>query len=245
MKKIFITTLLMAGALSVPTFAATSKQLVNIRKSPSINSEVLFQLGANKEVKIIGKEMSWYKVEVGDKIGYAVETLITAEKEILDQYNNLGSSYSLISEFKTSFSKTDTARNHNIEKAAYQNNVVVKNGGTFSFNKNTGNSTVKSNGWAEAPIIAGGELVLGVGGGICQTSSTIYGAIRKVDGVKIIQQRPHSKRVGYTTIDNEAMVSFGSSDLVWKNDTGADIAVVNTVNQSAGTIVSRIYIINP
>ena len=83
--------------------------------------------------------------------------------------------------------------------------VTIQAYGEFSFNKTVGRRSAEA-GFQQAKIIVNGEYVLGVGGGVCQVSTTLYNAALK-SGVTIIEYHPHSLRVSYVAPSRDAMVS--------------------------------------
>ena len=87
-------------------------------------------------------------------------------------------------------------------------------GEEFSFNRAVGKRT-RENGFEEAAVIFDGEFVQGVGGGVCQTSTTLFGAALRA-GMEITESHPHSLSVGYAPPSQDAMVSE-YSDLKFKN----------------------------
>jgi hypothetical protein len=89
--------------------------------------------------------------------------------------------------------------------------------GEFSFNKTVGARTEK-NGYKVSKIIVGGEFVDGVGGGVCQVSTTLYNAVL-LAGLNITECHPHSLPVSYVAPSFDAMVNSGSSDLRFINNT--------------------------
>jgi vancomycin resistance protein YoaR len=116
-----------------------------------------------------------------------------------------------ISAYTTYYDKGDVGRCKNIAVAASLiDGVVLQAYGEFSFNNTVGKRT-KEAGFQQAKIIVNGEYVLGVGGGVCQVSTTLYNAALKA-GLTITEYHPHSLRVGYVPPSRDAMVS-GSSDL--------------------------------
>ena len=63
----------------------------------------------------------------------------------------------------------------------------------------------------------------GLGGGNCQVSSTIYNAVLQTSGLVVTERHPHGKPVAYVEKDHDAAISYGSMDLKFRNDTGYDI----------------------
>ena len=77
---------------------------------------------------------------------------------------------------------------------------------------------MKERGYEGAKIIVNGKYEEGVGGGVCQASTTLYNACL-VSGLEIVEANPHSLKSSYVSPGFDAMVNFGSSDLKVKNNT--------------------------
>ncbi len=121
----------------------------------------------------------------------------------------------LLASFSTRYSTKNLPRSHNIALAAERiSGTVVGAGEEFSFNEVVGKRTVE-NGFSVAAVISDGAYVQGVGGGVCQASSTLFGAALRA-GMAITESRPHSLSVGYVAPSQDAMVSE-YSDLKFKN----------------------------
>lgn len=116
-----------------------------------------------------------------------------------------------IASYTTYFSSDDGGRYENIRLASKRiHGIIIQAYGEFSFNQWVGKRT-KDKGYKPAKIISQGEFVEGVGGGVCQVSTTLYNAALK-SGLKIVEYHPHSLQVGYVAPSRDAMVS-SSSDL--------------------------------
>ena len=125
-------------------------------------------------------------------------------------------SVALLSSFTTCFNTGNAPRAHNIRLAAKTlNGVTLAAGESFSFNAGTGARTA-ANGYREAPIIKEGEYIPGVGGGVCQVSTTLYNAAL-LAGLTVTEHHAHSLPVGYVEPSFDAMVSGRSCDLKLKN----------------------------
>ncbi|UNC91846.1 VanW family protein [Candidatus Contubernalis alkaliaceticus] len=96
------------------------------------------------------------------------------------------------------------------------NNTLLHPGQVFSFNQATGPRTAER-GYQYAPIIVHGSVVLGLGGGICQTSSTLYNAVLQSQ-LEVVERYPHSKPVGYVPKGKDATVS-NYLDFKFRNNT--------------------------
>ena len=86
--------------------------------------------------------------------------------------------------------------------------ITLQAYGEFSFNKTVGRRTEEM-GFRQAKIIVNGEYVLGVGGGVCQVSTTLYNAALKA-GLVATEFHPHTLQVGYVSPSRDAMVSTQS-----------------------------------
>ena len=117
--------------------------------------------------------------------------------------------YEKISSYTTYFNADDRGRCENIAIAASLiDGITIQPYGEFSFNKTVGRRTEEA-GFQQAKIIVQGEYVLGVGGGVCQVSTTLDNAALK-SGLEITEFHPHSLRVGYVAPSRDAMVSTDS-----------------------------------
>ncbi len=114
-----------------------------------------------------------------------------------------------ISSYTTYYDKKEGDRCRNIAVAASLiDGVTVQAFGEFSFNATVGKRTEEA-GFREAKIILNGEYVSGVGGGVCQVSTTLYNAALK-SGLEVMEYHPHTLRVSYVSPSRDAMVSTGS-----------------------------------
>lgn len=130
----------------------------------------------------------------------------------------------IIGEGRTKIIDTGKNRVSNIILACNSvNGTKLLKGEEFSFNRLTGKRT-KARGYKDAPVIYKGEKSYGVGGGVCQVSTTIYLAVKDA-GLKITQRYQHSERVAYAPNGDDATVVFGEKDFCFKNNTDKDIYV--------------------
>lgn len=141
----------------------------------------------------------------------------------------------IISTYNTKYDVTNTNRVINLQLAADKiNGTVLQPGETFSFNKVVGERTTK-NGFAEAIIYADGELDYGIGGGICQISSTLYNSVLLAN-LEIVERKNHSMTVTYVPLGHDATVSYGSVDFKFKNTRSYPIKISATLNSGVITI---------
>lgn len=126
--------------------------------------------------------------------------------------------------FSTYYGYSGEGRKHNIALAAQKlNGECIEEGEIISFNETVGRRT-QENGFKPAKIIMGGKFTEGVGGGVCQVSTTMYNAAL-LSGLSIEEYHSHSLTVSYVRPSTDAMVNSGSSDLKIKNDTGGLIFI--------------------
>ena len=83
---------------------------------------------------------------------------------------------------------------------------LVAPGQVFSFNRTVGPTTAER-GYKPAPIIVGGQIVQGLGGGICQVSTTLFNAVDYA-GLEVVERYLHSKPIGYVPRGRDATVSY-------------------------------------
>ena len=114
-----------------------------------------------------------------------------------------------LSGYTTYYSQKDAGRCANIQiAAALVDGITLQPYGEFSFNATVGRRTAES-GFQQAKIIVNGEYVQGVGGGVCQVSTTLYNAAL-LSGLTVTEYHPHSLQVGYVAPSRDAMVSTHS-----------------------------------
>lgn len=134
---------------------------------------------------------------------------------------------------------TNTANGtYNMARAlAAVNGTCVKPGEVFSFNATTGNCN-KANGYKEAGAILNGRMIQSYGGGICQASTTIYGAALR-SGMVIVQRSNHSIPSVYCPIGQDAAVSYPELDFKFKNPTPYPVYIVTSTKNK--TLTATFY----
>lgn len=129
-----------------------------------------------------------------------------------------------IASYTTYFNPSDAGRNKNIElSAAAINKIIIGKGDQFSFNTVVGPRD-EANGYQPAPEIINKKLVMGIGGGICQTSSTLFNAVDQLP-VKYIERHHHSLDIGYVPKGRDATVSYGGLDFRFQNTAAAPFLI--------------------
>jgi vancomycin resistance protein YoaR len=122
-----------------------------------------------------------------------------------------------LSSFTTNYSTSAAGRKHNVGFAASLiNGTVIMPGETFSYNAEIGPITLRA-GFKNAGVFVGDKVEEGVGGGLCQVSSTLYQAALH-SNMEIVQRRNHSMAVAYLKPGMDAVVYSPSLDLKFKNN---------------------------
>lgn len=148
----------------------------------------------------------------------------------------------LLATFKTTHPGhvDDKARNVNLAIASDKiNGLIIPPNGKFSFNKVVGERS-KANGFKEAGVISQGRVIPGLGGGICQVSTTLYRAVL-LSGAKIDERHNHSIYDGieYAQRGLDAAVAWGYKDFKFTN--GLNIPILITSNSGEGWVEVSIY----
>ena len=144
----------------------------------------------------------------------------------------------LISVFFTEYDP-NAARGHNIELAAsHVNGTVVKPGKSFSASNAIGQRTT-ANGFVEAPVFINKKHDVGIGGGVCQVSSTIYAAIKSA-GIKATERHAHSLPVTYLPEGWDATISWGALDMRFTNPYKQDMVVSAFTDK--GRLIIALYL---
>ena len=120
----------------------------------------------------------------------------------------------------SSFSTTSTNNSNGNENMrvslAACNGSIINPGETWSFNDHTGDSNLESNGYKPAGVIIQGRSETGVGGGICQSSTTIYNACI-LCGMDVVERQCHYYKSVYVDAGRDATVDYGNIDLKVSN----------------------------
>lgn len=184
------------------------------------------KLNEKKTVNVI------YKAMVDGSV--AVSLPVEIDKPDVTAEDALGIN-TLLARFTTKFNPAKRDRTHNLTLAATQvNGVIIKPRQQFSYNEIVG-PRVGNRGYREAPIFVNGRLEPGMGGGICQVSSTIYNTVL-LTGLKVLQRGPHSRTVPYVKPGRDATVAYGWRDFKFENSNSSPIALISKVGRSSLTV---------
>jgi vancomycin resistance protein YoaR len=156
----------------------------------------------------------------------------------LSQANNLGIE-ELIGYGSSDYSGSIPSRVHNIILASARlHGVLIPQGEEFSYNKTIGEVSSRT-GYQPAYVILAGRTVLGDGGGVCQTSTTLFRAAIH-SGLPITEWKAHAYRVRYYENDMkpgmDATVYAPSVDLKFRNDTPGAILIQTFVDKEKRTL---------
>lgn len=137
----------------------------------------------------------------------------------------------LLASFTTSFNPSRTDRTHNLTLASRAvNGTILNSGQVFSYNDTVG-PRLEGRGFRNSPIFVKGKLEDGLGGGICQVSSTLYNVVL-MTGLKVLERSPHSRTVPYVPPGRDATVAYGARDFRFENTNSSAIGVLSHVSGS-------------
>lgn len=144
----------------------------------------------------------------------------------------------LLGTYSTTYSTSNTNRSTNIRLASEKiNGTIVMPGEIFSYNQIVGQRTIAA-GFKSAAVYSGGEVTTGIGGGICQVSSTLYNSVLLAN-LEIVERYNHGFYPGYVPVSRDATVSWGGPDFKFKNTRNYPIKIV--CSGTGGTISVKIY----
>lgn len=161
----------------------------------------------------------------------------------LAQANDLGIE-ELIGEGRSDYSHSIASRIHNVKLSAQKfDGVIIPKGEEFSFNKIIGDISSRT-GYQQAYVIKNGRTVLGDGGGVCQTSTTMFRAALNT-GLPITERNAHAYRVSYYENDSEpgfdATIFSPTVDLRFVNDTPAAILIQMEIDEDNQLLTFKFY----
>lgn len=199
----------------------------NISVIPSTTGKEM-DIASNKEaIKKVIEDKVYGNLEV--KVNIKEPKVSTKDAKLVN---------TLLAEYTTKFSGNNPARNHNIMLSAKKaSDVILMPGEEFSYNTQTGMRT-SNNGYKDAPVIVNNKLVDALGGGVCQTSSTMFNSVL-TSGLKITYRTNHSVASNYVPLGQDAMVNDAGTDFRFKNPYDYPVYIKNIV--TSNSITSRIY----
>ena len=169
-----------------------------------------------------------------DKDEYKIKLKITKPKVTIDQIGTEAFPNRL-SIFTTRYNAADTNRTTNLRLACQKiDGKVLLSGETFSYNKTLGERTIAA-GYKEAKVYENGQVVDGLGGGICQISSTLYNAVLMAN-LEIVERKNHQFVTSYLPAGRDATVVYGLTDFQFKNTRKYPIKIKANVKNGIATI---------
>jgi vancomycin resistance protein YoaR len=184
-------------------------------------------------------------VQATESTERTVPLAVIVEKPAVDAYDvaNMGIK-ELVSQATTYFKGSPAGRAKNIQVSASKfNGVVVPPGGVFSFNRYLGDVSAEE-GYEEAYIINGNRTAVGIGGGVCQVSTTAFRAAF-FGGFPIVERWAHGYRVGWYETGSipglDATIYSPLVDFKFRNDTNAYLLIKTEVDLQAGTVTFFFY----
>lgn len=141
----------------------------------------------------------------------------------------------VLGSFTTTYSVNNKNRTTNLELASEKiDGTIILPGEEFSYNKVVGARTIEK-GYKEAAVYMNGKVVDGIGGGICQISSTLYNAVLYAN-LEVTSRTNHRFLTSYVEAGRDATVSYGTIDFCFKNNRSYPIKVLSTVKNGVATV---------
>lgn len=195
--------------------------LINLSKE-NTNYTDNIKLNKNDETKILEEYINGNEFEETNTVNNNYEEIYTY----------------LIAEYKTKFNEQNINRSTNIKISSDKiNNTIVLPGEIFSYNKVVGNRTVEA-GFKSASVYQDGKVVNGIGGGICQVSTTLYNAVMYAN-LTIIERKSHLFLPTYISVGRDATVADEYIDFKFINTRKYPIKIISSINN--GILDIKIY----
>ncbi|PLT35804.1 VanW family protein [Bacillus sp. V5-8f] len=196
------------------------------------------QLKPGQSRIVVNSEALTKELESVNAFQRSVEVPISEEVPNISAEAAADVDQAVLGRFTTTFNSSVAGRTTNIRLSANEiNNIVLGPGDRFYFNLVVGERTA-AKGYQKAKEIVNKEFVEGIGGGICQTSTTLYNAVEKA-GLGIIELHHHSKTVGYVPKDRDATVSWGGKDFKFQNTKNHPVIIKAMVQGGSITVEIR------
>lgn len=163
--------------------------------------------------------------EGGDVTADAEVVSPGGRNELLSRINGV------IGTYTSNLGRGTAGRNENIRLSASRiSNRVIWPGEEISFNREMGDITT-ANGYKMASTIQGGRYIDSLGGGLCQTSTTLYNALVRSD-VEILERHPHSIPAPYVPVGEDGAVWVGAKDLRFRNNWDFPIVIQSAIHNN-------------
>ncbi len=183
---------------------------------------------------------AWAATEEKEPIKLDVNASTAPETLSVEQAEDLGI-ITVIGEYTTEFSNYEGTenRNHNIKLVAdiIDGSVARADGGVWSFNEQTGDTT-KDPPFASAGSIIDGRHVDSIGGGICQVATTVFNAVYEA-GLDIVERHNHSYYIANYPTGRDVGVSYGEMEFKWKNSLPNDVLLKTSYTDTS--VTAKLY----
>ncbi|MBE6993478.1 MAG: hypothetical protein E7423_02370 [Ruminococcaceae bacterium] len=208
----------------------SSDPYLDLAKDPSGQTIAAGQSGLEMDVEEARRAFD----ASGDEETFTFKVKLLEPKMSVSEFQSLLFRDTL-STVTSAFNASLVGRTTNVKLACdHCNNVILNPGDEFSYNKTVGPRTYER-GFKDATIYVADTTEEGVGGGICQVSSTIYSAAVHAD-LKITERHNHSYMITYVPLGEDATVAYGSKDFRFVNDTDYPIKLRVTYGKSTMTV---------
>lgn len=207
----------------------------------SDSGDFVFTEGENGNRADIASTMKNIRQLLTQKHGGALQAAFMDVTPSLSK-TELSENFTKLATYSTVSSNTENG-NHNMQLSLSRvNGTVLQPGDSFSFNGIVGDSTSEATGFKAAGGISGGVLVQMYGGGICQASTTIYGAAIRA-GLEITMRECHSMESSYCPTGLDATVDYGNIDFQFRNNMDYPIYIAGWME--GVTLYVSIYGVQP
>jgi len=213
--------------------------------TPSLNADThKIKPGAGSKVAILEFVNGFAKVIMWRSYGYIHASQLT-DVVVVAQGDEPMSSETPIAAFSSFFeyntgAEGNDGRCKNIIRSCELMTRTMQPGESLDFNAQIG-PYKRSNGYHPAPVLIDGGSQLGYGGGTCQSSSTLYNAVRQVGGVTIIKRRPHGPGCAkYLPMHQDAAVGNKELNFIFRNDCEYPIRIV-AESTGEGTLCIQVF----
>ena len=202
---------------------------LDLENDPSGNTVLPAQRGISLDVEAAQKV-----IEQSDERFVELPLEVTEPSMTTEQFES-ALFRDVLGEGTTSFNAGLVGRTTNVKLACdFVDGTILNPGDVFSYNDTVGPRTYER-GFKDAIVYVGASAEDGVGGGICQVSSTIYYAMLRAD-LEVVERKAHSRIVTYVPLGEDATVAWGAVDFRFKNNTDYPIRIDVSYGRSSMTV---------
>lgn len=192
------------------------------------------QTGYNLDVAATAQKVS--EIVESKESGTIEPVAVETQPKITKAQNEMATT--LIGTYYTDFSANAKARNENLRVGcANIDGTIIAPGETFSMNEGLGPQTYE-NGYKDAGVYVNGKVEQGVGGGVCQITTTLYNAVILAE-LDVVERHNHSLTVAYVPLGRDAAVAGDYKDLKFKNNTEYPVYIEAYARD--GKLVTNLY----